>query len=772
MKSIGRFSNDGMEYIIDRVDTPRPWLNRFGNTTHSIVISHTGGGYAIAGDRHRFQLNWYVPRYDESGRYLYLWDEDSGDCWGGSYAPVRQALEHYECRHGQGWTTFRSSNKGIDCEYTVFVPLQGPVELWHATLTNRSRRSRRILAVPFVEWTIDDVPQSVDDLPYMAHSDAGFDAATQSIWASKRHTLEYRFFRACMMADFTPDSWETNRAAFVGRNRTLANPAALEQGRLSGNPCEGELAIGALAKRFELKPGASVAFNVLAALAQTTAERAALRRKFLAPGRPDRELARLKAFWAAMPKRFSIRTPDPELDRYVNSCLVPHVYKQGSSNAIRPIRIQLRNQMQDALGIVLLEPAHTRRLIAQLMRFHCSSGDALNWMGYGASWPQKPEHVDTKLWIVYSTAAYLRHTGDFGFLRHEESFYDNPKKTDLRNLIHLVLEKSWRDRGRFGLALCGRGDWNDSLDGMGRAGKGVSIWMSEALHLALLEGAEIAERLGDTKRAAVLRSRAKRLCAAINRHGWDGQWYLMGFTDDGKPVGSHKAKEGRIFLMAQIWAVIAGVAPAARKKALFRSIDQLLETDFGAMLMDRPFTKPDPSIGSVTFLQQGLNENGAVYVHSNAFLRYADGLAGRGDALYRGLRKQFPCFHDPNVTQCEPYALPTYYRPPALPRKYGSTYRAWVTTAPNWYLKAVAEGLFGVRATFEGIEIRPSLPRSWKQAAFRYCIRQATYEIEFHRPAGKGSGVTAVFVNGQRVADGRIPFQKPGRIHKVMVEMA
>jgi cellobiose phosphorylase len=602
----GHFSSDGTEYVVTTTATPRPWYNRFGNADHSIVISHTAGGYAIAGDAHRFQLNWYVPRYDESGRYLYLRDDDSGRYWGGSYAPVRRRLDRYECRHGHGWSTFVSGQDGIGCEYTVFVPLDGPVEMWHVTLTNLSRRPRRVTAIPFVEWTIDDVPQSLDDLPYMAHSDAGYDATTHSVWASKRQTTEYRFFRAFLAADFRPDGWETNRTAFVGRDRSLANPRAVERGELDGEPCEAELAIGALAKRFRLKPGGVASFNVISGLARTRGERAALRRRFLAPGRPERELARLKRFWGRMPERFSIRTPDRALDRYVNRCLVPHVYKQGSSNAIRPIRIQFRNQMQDALGMAILAPGHARRLIFRLMKFHCSSGDALNWMSYGADWPQKPEHVDTKLWIVYSTAAYIRNTGDFAILKHRERFYDDPRPTSLLDLINLAIEKSWRDRGMHGLSLCGRGDWNDSLDGMGRRGRGVSVWMSEALHLALVEGAELASRTGDRRRARLLAARARQMRAAINRHGWDGRWYLMGYTDDGRPVGSHRSREGRIFLMTQIWAVISGVATPERRRKLFRSVDRLLQTDYGARLNDRPFTRPDPSIGSVTFLQQGL----------------------------------------------------------------------------------------------------------------------------------------------------------------------
>lgn len=768
MKTYGHFSKDAMEYVVTRVDTPRPWYNRFGNTQHSVIVSHTAGGYAIAGDDHRFQLNWYVPRYDESGRYLFLRDDETGEFWSGSFAPVRRPLDRYECRHGQAWSTFISEKNGIACEYTVFVPIDGPVELWTVTIANRSKRARRVTACPFLEWSIDDTPQSADDLVYMAHTDGGYDAGTRSVWASYRQTLKYRFFRAFLTADFRPDGWETNRVAFVGRGRTLANPQAVERGRLSGAPCEAELAVGVLAKRLRLQPGASASFSVMAGMAQTSRERAALRRRFLAPGRPAEELARLKEFWRGMTDRFDIRTPDRELDRYVNRCLVTHVYKQGSSNAVRPIRIQLRNQVQDILGMVILAPEHARRLIGRMMRFHCVSGDALQWFGMGAEWPQKPEHVDTKLWIVYAAAAYVRETGDLSILERRERLYDAPERVTLREVIDRAIEKSWRDRGRHGLSLIGRGDWNDSLDGMGRKGKGESVWMSEALHLALLDAMDLAERLGDEKRAALLRNRARRLRANVNRSGWDGRWYLMGYNDEGRPVGTRRDRQGRVFVMSQIWAVIAGVATPARRKQVFRAIDRL-ETAYGVRLNDRPFTEADPSIGSVTFLQKGLNENGAIYVHTNAFKAFADGLAGRGDALYATLRKQFPCFHDPDATACEPFVLPNYYRPSAIPRKFGATHRSWVTTAPSWFLKAVSEGLFGVRPGHDAIVFDPAIPRKWKRVFIRRRIRGATYAVEILNPRRKGSGVREVWMDGRRVRGNAVPYGAEGGTYRVRV---
>lgn len=758
-RKFGYFSADNTEYVISTLETPRPWYNRFGNDRHAVITSHTAGGYAIVGDEHRFQMNWYVPRYDESGRYIFLRDDDTGEYWSASYAPVRKSLDRYECRHGLAWSTFVSEKKGIACEYTVFVPLDGPVELWRVKITNKSGRSRRISAFPYMEWTMDDVPQGTDDLVYAAHLDAGFDKESSSLWVSHRFPEDYAFYRAFLSADFRPDGWDANRAAFVGRGRTLGCAQAVEEGRLTQTPAEAEVAIGALHKRFRLAAGGTVRFTIMAGMAQTAAERRRLRRRFLSPGKPDRALTKLRTSWDALPMRFEIETPDKQLDAFVNRWLMAHMYKQGASSAVRPIRIQLRNQMQDAMGMAWLDPEHSKAIISRLMRFHCSSGDALQWMSLGAKWKQVPEHVDTKLWIVYSTRAYLQETGDLDFLKHREPFYDSPKKATLLEMMNLAVDKAWKDRGPHGLSLIGRGDWNDNLDGMGQKGRGESLWMSMALHLALLNMAELAEHLGDAKRAKQLGDRAATLKAAINRHGWDGSWYLMGYTDDGRPVGTRKAKQGKIFMMPQVWAVLSGVATPARAAKLARAIDLRLDTPYGMKLIEHPFTKIDKSIGRVTVLAQGLNENGAMYVHANAFKLCADGLAGRGNKLHTGLRTQFPCFHDPDITLCEPFALTNYYRPPEVPRKYGATVRSWVTTAPAWFMKAVIEGLMGVRVNYKGIEFDPSIPAKWRKAWMCRMIRGAEYVITIENPSGVEHGVKEVRLNNELVKGNFIPFQ-------------
>ena len=90
----GHFSSDGTEFVIDRVDTPRPWLNYLYTRTGSYVslLSANAGGYSYLtcpkdGRLTRWRYN-SLPD-DRPGRYIYLRNSRSKDYWTLSWQPSR-----------------------------------------------------------------------------------------------------------------------------------------------------------------------------------------------------------------------------------------------------------------------------------------------------------------------------------------------------------------------------------------------------------------------------------------------------------------------------------------------------------------------------------------------------------------------------------------------------------------------------------------------------------------------------------------------------------
>ena len=126
----------------------------------------------------------------------------------------------------------------------------------------------------------------------------------------------------------------------------------------------------------------------------------------------------------------------------------------------------------------------------------------------------------------------------------------------------------------------GTGDWNDGMNRVGEKGKGESIWLGWFLHL-LWEFAKLADSRGEHKRAETWRLHMSALKAALEREGWDGEWYRRAYFDDGTPLGSAQNEECRIDSIAQTWGVISGAADPGRAARAMAAVDQHVVAERG-----------------------------------------------------------------------------------------------------------------------------------------------------------------------------------------------
>jgi len=123
----------------------------------------------------------------------------------------------------------------------------------------------------------------------------------------------------------------------------------------------------------------------------------------------------------------------------------------------------------------------------------------------------------------------------------------------------------------------------------------------------------------DRPLAAPWRERAAKLSAALERSGWDGEWYLRGFFDDGSPLGSHANQEARIDSLPQSWAVISGASDPNRAKRAMDSAQRYLvdEPNRIALLFTPPFDHSEPHPGYLMGYPPGVRENGGQYTHGS-----------------------------------------------------------------------------------------------------------------------------------------------------------
>lgn len=317
-----------------------------------------------------------------------------------------------------------------------------------------------------------------------------------------------------------------------------------------------------------------------------------------------------------------------------------------------------------------------------------------------------------------------------------------------------AMEFLWNDRGAHGLSLMHFGDWCDLLDKVGVEGRGESIWMSFALARVLKITAQIAEWKGEKEIATRCRRRFSNLRKNLLKHGWDGKWFLAAINDDGMPIGTSQAKEGRMFINPQSWAMLSGMVNAEEYTKIAERMEPAVDTPVGPAHNWPPFTKYQEGIGQLSGTPPGFFTNGNVYCHAAAFKIAADYEAGRTEKAFDTLMKVLP-----SAERSEPYAQANgYVGPTAMRAKKHVSNDPWRTGTVAWNFLNVVDRLLGFERTLGGFHLRPQLPKKWKTVRFTRPFRGIVFEIEIK--TGKTSGVT---VDGVSIDGNFVPVPAGGR---------
>jgi cellobionic acid phosphorylase len=161
---------------------------------------------------------------------------------------------------------------------------------------------------------------------------------------------------------------------------------------------------------------------------QTRRQRRRLRRRWLSCDSPARELERVRAFWNGMSNTLEIKTPDRQLDRYVNRWLIQHVHTLANTMSVRALRLGFRNYVQDGIGMLFLNPAVSREIILTAIKYQLESGECPFNFYRDKRPPSSPKHVDMKIWLVFLVCDYARETGDTKILSEELPFWKSSNK--------------------------------------------------------------------------------------------------------------------------------------------------------------------------------------------------------------------------------------------------------------------------------------------------------------------------------------------------------
>lgn len=777
----GHFSPDGREYVITDQRTPRPWHNYLFNATYLVNLTQHGTGASFWQPRGEgLRVNVTEDRDGSGGpRFVYLRDNDTGERWSLTGAPVFADLDEWECRVGLGYQEMRSRHHGIEAAWRVFVPdSDDRAELWTLTFTNRSNRPRSISLFPYLEMHLTGGSTLMD---FIAVLGGHYDEDAHAVFGINSCVKFPDDFKAFLASDRKPDAATVSRDAFLGHYHTYTDPAAVKTGNVH-NPEAGTEWLGAsLRHDLKLEPGESEIIHCTVGVMKTVEEGRETIARLLAPGAVSKAFARIQDKSAAMCSRSVVTTPDERFNRWVNIWLKHQLRFVGSWG--RVIGRGFRDILQDTFGHRLTDPEHARTCLLEVCSKQYPDGRGIRAWRLPTAELDLQDYADSPSWLIMALSYYLKETGDVSILGESVAFLNEEDPYAASTESATVLEHVLRaqrhllsDRGTHGLSLIHYGDWCDTMNGVGAAGRGESVMLSMQVKWGCDLLAELADYRGMEDIADEMRTGSAEITKAINENAWDGNWYLRAFDDNGVPVGSDDPPpedrgEGRIFLNPQSWSILSGVADGERGDQAIKAALERLDVGYGMVLNAPAFTRLIPRIGQMTAMTPGFYENGSVYVHGNCFWIHALAVSGKAAEAWRSFCAVLP--DEPNKTQSdtEPFVIPNYYIGPVVERRRECNLylSGWRTGSAAWMLMTAVEGILGVEATYNGLRIRPCLPDGWESASIERSYREDTYVITYQRPGGSGNAVTSIELDGSPIEGNIVPFVGDRSRHEVRV---
>jgi cyclic beta-1,2-glucan synthetase len=793
---LGGFDAGGREYATT-LDagraTPAPWINVVANPHFGFQVAVEGGGYTWSVNSRENQLTQWSndPVTDRPGEALYVRDEETGELWGPTVAPIRDDGAPYCVRHGQGYSRFEHTGREVELDLLMYVPLHDSIKISRLTLRNTSQRRRKLSVTAYVEWVLGTTRAA--SAPFIVTE---IDAQTGAMFA--HNVWNTAFGARVAFADMAgrQTQWTGDRREFLGRHGRLDRPAALSGSiPLSGRTGAGLDPCCALQAAIDLEPDETAELVFFLGEAASAGEAQTLLARYRSTNL-DTVLRDVGNYWDDVLGTLQVRTPDRSMDIMLNCWLLYQtlVCRMWARSAFYQASgaYGFRDQLQDGMALVIAQPAIAREHLLRAAGRQFPQGDVQHWWLPPAGQGVRTRISDDRIWLAYTAAHYLTATGDLTLLdevvpflegaqlaagEHDAYFQPATAEDGATFFEHCArgLEGSLA-LGAHGLPLIGTGDWNDGMNRVGEHGRGESVWLGWFLHATLAAFAPVASARNEPARAARWLAHAAALRESLEREAWDGAWYRRGYFDDGTPYGSAASEECRIDSIAQSWSVMSSAADPLRAGQAMRAVDeQLIRRDDGlALLFTPPFDRTPLDPGYVKGYPPGLRENGGQYTHAAAWSVIAFAQLGQGDkaaALFAMLNPINRTSTRTGLRQykVEPYvvAADVYSVAPHVGRG-GWT---WYTGSAGWMYRAGIESILGFHLQGTHLLLAPCIPPQWPRFEITFKYGSACYEIAVENPNGVSRGVAGTMLDGVPLPDGtaRILLQDDGATHHVRI---
>lgn len=791
---LGGFTPDGREYVITLEpgqSTPAPWVNVIASPHIGTVVSESGCGYTWVDNAHECRLTPFHndALSDSSGEALYIRDEETGAFWSPTPLPAR-GQSGYVCRHGFGYSAFEHYEAGIASEMYTYVAMDAPVKFVVVKLRNRSERARRLSLTGYWELVLGEWRHT-----NMMHVVTESDPHSGALFAHNAYGREWANRTVYVQVSESARTVTGNRTEFIGRNGSLANPAAMKRTHLSGKTGAGLDPCAAIQTQIELAKGQEREIVFVFGAASNIDHAQHLVQQYGGTAGARQALESVWEYWNHTLGAVYVETPDAALNVLANGWLIYQTlscrlwgrsgyYQSGGAYGFR-------DQLQDTMALIHATPWLAREQLIRCAERQFLQGDVQHWWHPPNGQGVRTHFSDDYLWMPYATCRYVLATGDTGVLdeqvhflegralnTEEEAYYDHPQRsTEAANLYeHCV--RAIKHGLRFGihkLPLIGCGDWNDGMNLIGRDGKGESVWLAWFLYQNLQQFAALARSRNDVDFADECIKQADDLRNNIEANAWDGAWYRRAFFDDGTPLGSSENDECQIDSISQSWAIISGGGDTTRARQAMQAVDERLVRHDAKLiqLLDPPFDKSNLEPGYIKGYVPGVRENGGQYTHAAIWTTTAFAMLGDKDRAWALFDMLNPINHGSDAEAIERYKVEPYVMCADIYGASPHTGRGgwtWYTGAAGWMYRLIVETLLGLQLEVDQLRITPCIPDHWPSFIIHYRYRETVYHITVKR-VGETSGLVSSIMLDGNIIDDVIPLVDDWQDHYVEVSL-
>ncbi len=804
----GYFDDAAREYVITEPQTPSPWINYLGSEAFFTLMSNTSGGYSFYKDARMLRLTRYrynnVPT-DAGGQYFYI--NDGGTVWTPGFMPVKTPLDHYECRHGLGYTRITGEKNGLEAVETAMVPRGENALVTKLVLTNHASYEREVSIYSFVEFCLWNAQDDATNFQ------RNFSTGEVEIEGSAiYHKTEYRERRnhfAVYAVNAPMDGFDTDRESFLGAYRGFNEPKVVFENQSANSVASGWSPIGSHCLKGTLKPGERVCFIYVLGYCENPEEEKfiapnvinkapayALMKRFESEEQFNAAFDALAKYWDGLLSIYQVKSGEKRLDRMVNiwnqyQCMVTFNMSRSASYYESGIGrgMGFRDSTQDLLGFVHLIPARARERILDIAATQFPDGSAYHQyqpLTKRGNFDVGSGFNDDPLWLIFGVAAYIKETGDLTIL-HENVPFDNdesqaqPLMEHLRRSFHYTLDHL----GPHGLPLIGRADWNDCLNlncfsktpgesfqttANFESGVAESLFIAGMFVSVCPDYEALCRRFGWDEEAQTVAGHKEAMEKAVLEHGWDGEWFLRAYDAFGNKVGSHECDEGKIYIEPQGFLVMAGVG---KKEGLAqRALDSVREhllSEHGVAILTPPYTRYHLELGEISSYPPGYKENGGIFCHNNPWIALAETTLGHGGRAYDIYRRTCPAYiTDQKLHHTEPYVYSQMVAGPYAPH-FGEAKNSWLTGTAAWSFYTASQGILGIKPDYDGLKVDPCLPEELNELTVTRRFRGSEYDIHIVNRAGSEKGKISLSVDGEKIDGCVIPTDADGNRHRVEV---